>query len=111
MLVGIGGVQSAAEKAALVAFQQSGTGPLPMAPHGHPDPNTLINMGKYDPMEHWPNSQVQYLTTGQEPGTFLRDLSGVSNQVPRWAWFAVGGVFLVLSGLSYRKHRKQKKKK
>lgn len=111
MLVGIGGVQSAAEKAAVVAFQQSGSGQLPMAPHGHPDANTLINMGQYTPMEYWPNSQAKYLTTGEEPGTFFRDLSGVNNQVPRWAWFTVGGVFLLLSGLSYRKHRKDKRKK
>lgn len=109
MLVGIGAVQTAAEKAALVAFQQSGRGSLPMSPHGHPDANTMINQGAYDPMDHWPSSQVEFLTTGEKPGTFLRDLSGVGNQVPRWAWFTVGGVFVVLGIFAYRRHRQEKK--
>jgi hypothetical protein len=108
MLIGIGAVQSAADKAALVAFQNRGGG-LPMYPHGHPDPATLINMGKYKPLDHWPESQVAYLAGGEKPGTFLRDVSGVFNQVPRWAWFTLGGLSLVLSGLAYRRHRKDKK--
>ena len=41
MLIGLGAVQSAAERATLVAYQQR-SGKLPMSPHGHPDPNTLI---------------------------------------------------------------------
>ena len=110
MLVGLGAVQSASDKAALVQFQNSGKGPLPMIPHGHPDANTLINQGVYDPLESWPNSQVTYLSGGEKPGTFLRDLAGVNNQIPRWAWFTMGGVSLVFAGLAYRRHRKENKK-
>lgn len=109
MLVGLGADQTAAQKAALVSFQQSSQGSLPMSPHGHPDANTLINQGVYNPMDHWPTSQVEFLTTGEKPGTFFRDLSGASNQVPRWAWFVTGGVFVLLGGLAYRRHRKEKK--
>lgn len=113
MLIGLGALgaaQTAAQKAALVSFQQSNKGPFPMSPHGHPDANTLINQGIYDPLDLWPSSQVEYVTQGEEPGTFFRDLQGVNNQVPRWAWFTMGGVFLVLGGLAYRRHRKAKKK-
>lgn len=110
MLVGLGAAQTAAQKAALVSFQQSNQGPFPMSPHGHPDSNTLINQGQYDPMELWPSSQVDFLTQGEQPGTFLRDLRGIDNQVPRWAWFTAGGVFLLLGTLAYRRHRKAKKR-
>lgn len=110
MLIGLGGVQSAAERATLVAYQQK-SGKLPMSPHGHPDPNTLINMGKYDPMDHWPSSQVKYLTNGDKASTFMRDLAGVNNQVPQWAWFVLGGTCLLLSGFAYRRHRKENPKK
>ena len=110
MLIGLGAVQTAAEKAALVVYQQR-QGKLPMTPHGHPDPNTLINMGKYDPIDHWPSSQVQYLTNGEKPGTFLRDLSGVNNQVPQWAWLVLGGTCLLLSGFAFNRHRKESKNK
>jgi len=109
MLIGLGAVQSAADKAQLIEFQSRGGG-LPMLPHGHPDPATLINMGRYTPLEHWPESQVAYLSGGEHPSTFGRDVSGVFNQVPRWGWFALGGTFLVLSGLAYRRHKKTKKK-
>lgn len=111
MLVGVGAVQTVGEKAALVTFQQSGRGSLPMSPHGHPDANTLINQGVYDPVAHWPSSQTEFLATGEKPGTFLRDLSGASNQVPRWAWFTAGGVCALLGFLAYRRHRKSKKTK
>lgn len=110
MLIGIGALQSASEKAALVKYQQSKAA-LPMAPHGHPDANTSINQGKYKPYEHWPESQVKYLEDGEEPGTFFRDLGAVSNQVPRWGWFVLGGTFFLLSGLAYRRHKQDKKSK
>lgn len=99
------------EVAGLVTFQGSGKGEYPMLPHGHPDPNTLINKGLYDPQEHWPNKVNAFLDTGERPNSFFRDLAGVNNQVPRWAWFVLGGTFVVLAGFSYRAHRKEKKSK
>lgn len=108
MLIGLGAVQSAAERATLVAYQQR-SGKLPMSPHGLPDPNTLINQGAYDPMENWPDSQVSYLQNGDKPGTFMRDLSGVNNQVPQWAWFVLSGTCLLLAGLAYRRYKKEGK--
>lgn len=104
MLIGIG----ATDKTSLVAYQNSNK-PLPMLPHGHPDPNTLINQGAYDPAEMWPESVSSYLAGGDKPGTFFRDLSGVNNQIPRWAWFVSGGVCLVLSAIAYNRYRKEKK--
>ena len=109
MLVGIGDLQNASQRATLIAYQQSGKGALPMAPHGHPDANTSINQGKYRLLDNLPDSQVDYLTTGEEPGTFLRDLGGVSNQLPRWSWFVMGGTCLLLGGLAYRRHKQEKK--
>lgn len=102
---------SADQVAQLVAFQTSGQGQLPMIPHGHPDSNTLVNMGQYDPMEHWPTSQIDYVQDGDKPGTFLRDLGTVNNQVPQWGWFVVAGTFGLLAYLSYRNHKKSKRKK
>lgn len=101
---------SAKEVAGLVTFQASGKGQYPMLPHGHPDSNTLINKGDYDPKSHWPSSVNKFLDTGDRPSSFFRDLAGVNNQVPRWAWFVLGGTFVVLGGMSYRQHRKSKKK-
>lgn len=108
MLVGIGALQTATERTNVIRYQQSG-GALPMAPHGHPDANTSINQGKYRLLDNIPKSQVEYLTNGKEPGTFLRDLSGVGNQLPRWSWFALGGTFLILGAFAYRRHRQEKK--
>lgn len=94
MLIGIGAAQATAD---LVSYQRTGSG-LPMYPHGHPDPSTMINMGLYDPNNFWSEPQKQYLDGGQKPSTVLRDLQGVSNQVPQWAWLTAGGL-LVLLGL------------
>ena len=101
---------TADEVSGLVTFQNSGQGQYPMLPHGHPDSNTLINRGEYDLREHLPSSQVKFLNTGERPNSFLRDIAGVNNQVPRWAWFVLGGTFILLAGLSYRNHRKAQKK-
>jgi len=79
-----------------------------MDPHGHPDPTTMINRGRYNPLEEWPRRQVQYLEGGPKPGTFFRDLQGVSNQVPRWAWLVSGGAFLLFATVAYRNHKKGK---
>jgi hypothetical protein len=97
--------------AQLVNFQQSQRGPLPMIPHGHPDANTLINMGQYNPIEHWPASQRDFVEKGEKPSTFGRDLGTVNNQVPQWAWFIMAGGFSVLAYFSYREHKKSKKGK
>lgn len=100
MLIGIGAVQTTAD---LVSYQRTGSG-LPMYPHGRPDPATLINMGFYDPQNLWSPAQKQYLSGGKKPSTILRDLQGVSNQVPQWTWLAAGGVLVVL-GLMAMKRR------
>ena len=97
--------------AQLVSFQQANAGPLPMFAHGHPDANTLINMGEYSPEEHWPSAQVDFVRNGDKPGTFFRDLGTVNNQVPQLAWLVMGGTFGLLSYLAYRDHKKNKKSK
>lgn len=102
---------TADQVAQLVAFQTTGQGPHPMIPHGHPDPNTLINMDQYDPVQHWPSSQRDYVQNGEKPGTFLRDLGTVNNQVPQWAWFVMAGTFSLVAYFAYRRHRKGKRKK
>lgn len=102
---------SADQVAQLVSFQSSGQGPHPMIAHGHPDANTLINMGDYDPLEHWPKSQRAFVQNGDKPGTFFRDLGTVNNQVPQWAWLVMAGTFSLLAYLSYRAHWKEKGKK
>jgi hypothetical protein len=102
---------TADQVARLVNFQQAQGGPLPMIPHGHPDPNTLINMGQYDPLESWPSSQRDFIQNGEKPGTFFRDMRTVNNQVPQWAWLVLAGTFSLLAYLSYRNHRKQQKRR
>ena len=105
MLIGIGAAQNTAD---LVEFQRTGSG-MPMYPHGHPDPATMISMGLYDPTQHWPQDQLAYLSGGPRPSTFRRDLQGASNQIPQWAWLAAGGVLVALGLLSLRKPSKRKK--
>jgi hypothetical protein len=101
MLIGIGAAQTVAD---LVSYQRTGSG-LPMFPHGHPDPATMINMGAYSPDSFWTEGQKRYLEGGQRPSTLLRDLQGVSNQIPRWAWLAAGGAFVLLGILALRRPR------
>lgn len=105
MLKGLGTAQITAE---IVGYQRKGGG-LPMHPHGHPDPTTLINMGLYDPNEHWANSQSNYIHGGQRPNTIMRDLQGVSNQIPQWAWLVAGTLF-VGAGIYYYNAEAKKKK-
>lgn len=101
---------TADQVAQLVTFQQKSK-PLPMFAHGHPDPNTLANMGDYDPVEHWPSAQRKFAVESgaKEPGTFFRDLGTVNNQVPQWAWLVLTGVFGLVAYLSYKNHKKSKK--
>jgi len=53
--------------------------------------------------------QVAFLKGGSRPGTFLRDLQGMSNQVPRYVWL-LGGVACVGSA-AYLAYRQRKGKK
>lgn len=85
----------AANTAELVTYQQKGSA-LPMFPHGHPDPATLVSQGLYDPAVHWT----------EKPSALRRDLQGVSNSIPQWAWLSFGGLFLVLGIVAYRRQRK-----
>ena len=102
---------SADQTAKLVGFQKANAGPLPMHAHGHPDANTLINMGQYDPTEHWPSAQQDFLAGGERPGTFFRDLGTVNTQVPQWAWFTLAGAFTLFAVMAYRTHQKGQRKK
>lgn len=89
---------------AMAAFQGGRPGGFPMSPHGHPDPATLINLGYYDPIAESSPKQRAYLQGGEKPGTFGRDLAGAANQVPWWAWIAVG---VGLMGLGYASWRRR----
>ena len=107
MLKGLGAAQITAE---IVGFQRKGAG-LPMHPHGHPDPTTLINMGLYDPNEHWSKAQLNYIQGGSRPNSFTRDLQGVSNQIPQWAWLAAGVVFAGVGIYFYNKEANKKRRR
>lgn len=102
------GKWDAATRGAMIAYQQSRGGPLPVVPSGHPDPNTLINLGYYDPLDHMAHSQVDYLGGGEYPSGVGRDVVGVFNQVPRWAWLGLGAGMLVMAYVSYRRAYKEK---
>lgn len=101
MLVGIGAAQNTAD---LVEYQRTGNG-MPMHPHGHPDPATLINLGVYDPADHWTPAQLRYLQSGKKTSTLVRDLQGVSNQIPQWAWLTAGGFFILLGILAFQRSK------
>ena len=101
----------ASQMAELVEFQQAQQGPYPMIPHGHPDANTLINMGQYDPIEHWPTAQRDFVETGEKSGTFFRDLGTVNNQIPQWTWLVLAGSFTFFAAMSYRTHTKSQREK
>lgn len=103
MLIGIGAVRTTAE---LVDFQRIASGKgMTIHPHGHPDPTTMITLGVYNPEEHWTNAQRDYISGGSRPSTLGRDLQGVSNQIPQWAWLLAGGTLLALGYLSFRKKK------
>jgi hypothetical protein len=54
-------------------------------------------------------SQVAFLKGGARPGTFFRDLQGVSNQVPRYVWLLGGAT--CLGGAAYLVYKQRKGKK
>jgi hypothetical protein len=91
---------------AMTAYQASKVGPLPMLPHGHPDPPTLINLGYYDPVDELPADQRRYVEGGDKPGTFFRDLGTASNQVPQWAWIVMGIGLIAFGYYTYRQATK-----
>jgi hypothetical protein len=68
---------------------------------GNPDPISLAAMTVYDPVAGAPRSFHESLATGKEPGTFGRDYATVMNQIPRWAWLALGVSFVGLAYLSW----------
>ncbi len=80
-----------------------------MFPTGEPDPATLINLGYYDPMQLLPRAQREYLSGGEKPGTFWRDLTTAANQVPRVAYLILGAAFVGLGIYTYREHRREKR--
>ena len=81
---------------------------FPMSPTGQPDPPTLVNLDYYDPLEQLNPNWAAYVDGKREkPGTFGRDLAGVSNTVPQWAWIATGIVLLGLGYFSWRQSRKK----
>jgi hypothetical protein len=100
-------VIGAASTVDLVSYQsKSPASAMPMYPHGHPDPATLVSQGLYDPLAQWSSKQSDYLRGGSAPSTIRRDLQGISNSVPQWAWLSLGGLFLVMGIVAYRRQRK-----
>jgi hypothetical protein len=91
---------------AMTAYQASKAGVYPMSPHGHPDPPTLVNLGYYDPIAELPEAQRDYVEGGDKPTTFFRDLGSAANQVPQWAWVALGVSFVAIGVWTYRKAKK-----
>lgn len=94
---------------AILSYQTSGKGQIPMRATGHPDPSTLANLGYFDPKEVFTHRWAEYLDGGEKPGTFTRDLRTAIDQVPRWAWGTLAGAFTVFAVLAYRTDRKREK--
>lgn len=91
---------------AALAFQRT-RGEYPMVAHGYVDPQTLANLGYYDPAEVFPRGWAEYLAGGDKPGSFGRDLGTAIDQVPRWAWATLAVVFGGVSYLTYRGDKKR----
>lgn len=96
---------------ALVAYQSGGKGAYAMRATGHPDAATLANLGYFDPKEIMTEGWADYISGGNKPGTFGRDLRTSIDQVPRWAWGTVAAAFSVFAVLAYRTDRKREKGK
>ena len=88
---------------ALAAFQAT----LGRPPTGEPDPLTLAALGIYDPYGGAPGSYRSWVEGGAEPGSIGRDVSTVTNQIPRWAWIALGVTFGGLAYFSWRRRGRQ----
>jgi hypothetical protein len=76
---------------ALAAYQGSGRGRHRMLAHGHPDAPTLVNLGYYEPSKFMPAAQSAHvLGLAERPSSLGRDLSALSNSIPRWIWITAG---------------------
>ena len=106
--VPVSGEWDAVTEGAVVAYQGSGDGFLPMDASAHVSPAALINIGYYNPLQELPSEQGDYLRGGERPSTVVRDLSSALNQIPRWGW-AVGCVGF--SALAYSSYKSRKRKK
>jgi len=62
---------------------------------GLPDPPTAIAAGLYP------------VPAYEAPSTVWRDLAGLSNQVPRWAWVGIAVVGIGIAGVSYYQANKR----
>jgi hypothetical protein len=101
--------------ATLIPYQAAGgahgkatNSPVQMIPHGKVDPPTLVNLGVYSLEDAFTAEQLAYLKGGKKPGTFSRDFTTTSAQIPRWAWLLAGAGFLGLGVYIYYQSRKQK---
>lgn len=103
------GAWDASTDGALLSYQQTGKGKIPMRATGHPDPVTLSNLGYFEPGDVFTARWADYLDGGEKPGTFTRDLRTAIDQVPRWAWATVAGAFTVFAVMAYRTDRKREK--
>lgn len=92
---------------AVLAYQRAGLGQAQMAPHGHTDAATMVNLGYYAPTEIFPGRWGDYLAGGERPGTFGRDMSTAINQVPRWAWIGMTVTFGLFAYLAWRGDKKR----
>jgi len=91
---------------ALVAYQSSGAGKYPMAPTGHPDPPTLMNLDYYNGVDELAEPWADYVNgDGKHPGTVWRDLGASGSQVPQWTWFAVAALFIGVGVWTWHKSR------
>jgi len=103
------GVWDATTDGAIVAYQHGHHGPYPMSADGHPDPQTLANLGYYEPESIFSSKWRDYLAGGKHPSTFPRDVATAIDQVPRWAWAATAATFGVFAYLAYRSDKKRRK--
>jgi peptidoglycan hydrolase-like protein with peptidoglycan-binding domain len=92
--------------AALAAYQSSHG----LDATGHPDPATLASLGYYKPEDIFTKKWAEYLSGGDKPGTFGRDLKTSIDQVPRWVWGTVAAGFSVFAIMAYRTDRKREKR-
>jgi len=58
--------------------------------HGLPDPNTLINLGIYDPIEHVTPNVREHLLHNKELSNFSTGMRVSSNQVSNWVYIILG---------------------
>src|SRR5258706_5905490 len=101
------GTWDGSTRGAVLAYQQSGKAQYPMDPNGHPDPATLVNLGYYAPPDVFTDDWSAYLSGGTKPGHFGRDLRTSIDQVPRWTWFTLAGVFGAFAYIAWKREKKR----